>query len=104
MLSSPMMRQPGASHRWEILAQAVIAILAAVLLFWELTEKDLWQDEAATAVLAVRMLKSGRPMAYDGVNLLTIDMQDSDDEATLNRRTKDPKAAIEIGRASCTER
>jgi len=95
MLSSPMMRQPGASHRLEIPVQAVIVILAAFLLFWELTEKDLWQDEAATAVLAVRMLKYGRPMAYDGVNLLTIDMQDSDDEATLNRRTADPKAAID---------
>jgi hypothetical protein len=89
------MRQPGARRRSEIPVQAVIAILAAVLLFWGLTDKDLWQDEAATAVLATRMLKFGRPMAYDGVNLLTIDMQDDDDEATLNARTKDPKAAID---------
>ena len=89
------MRQPGASHRLEILVQAAILSLAAILLFWELTEKDLWQDEAATAVLATRMLKFGRPMAYDGVNLLTIDMQDSDDPATLAKRTRGPQAAID---------
>jgi hypothetical protein len=89
------MRQPGARRRSEIPVQAVIAILAVVLLFWGLTDKDLWQDEAATAVLATRMLKFGRPMAYDGVNLLTIDMQAGDAEATLNARTKDPKAAID---------
>jgi hypothetical protein len=89
------MRQPGRSSRSEILAQAAIGILAAILLFWGLTEKYLWQDEAATAVLAVRMLKFGRPMAYDGKNLLTIDMQDEDDDASVNRRTKDPQAAID---------
>jgi hypothetical protein len=95
MLRSTKMRQPGASQRWELPAQAAIVGLAAVLLFWALTDKDLWQDEAATAVLAVRMLKFGRPMAYDGVNLLTIDMQDEDDDAALSRRTRDPQAAID---------
>ena len=89
------MRQPGASHRSEILAQTAIFGLAAILLFWGLTEKYLWQDEAATAVLAVRMLKFGRPMAYDGKNLLTIDMQDEEDDDTIGRRTKDPQAAID---------
>ena len=89
------MRQPGASHRLDLLVQAAIVSLAAILLFWGLTAKDLWQDEAATAVLATRMLKFGRPMAYDGVNLLTIDMQDEDDDASLSRRTRDPKTAID---------
>jgi hypothetical protein len=89
------MRQPVASHRLEILEQAVIVGMAAILLFWGLTEKDLWQDEAATAVLATRMLRFGRPLAYDGVNLLTIDMQDDDDDASLSRRTADPRPAIE---------
>jgi len=83
------------SHKTELLAQAVIFGLAAILLFWGLTEKYLWQDEAATAVLAVRMLKFGRPMAYDGKNLLTIDMQDEDEDAELSKRTKDPQAAID---------
>src|ERR1700691_723393 len=95
MLSSPMMRQPGASHRSEILAQPAIFSLAAILLFWGLTEKYLWQDEAATAVLAVRMLKFGRPLAYDGKNLLTIDMEDEDDDASLSLRTKAPQAAVD---------
>jgi hypothetical protein len=89
------MRQPGGSLRLEILVAAAIVGLAAILLFWDLTAKDLWQDEAATAVLATRMLKFGRPLAYDGVNLLTIDMQDDDDDATLSRRDKGPKGAID---------
>ena len=54
-----------------------------------------WQDEAATAVLAVRMLKFGHPVAYDGVNLLTIDMEDEEEDATLSLRTKDPQKAID---------
>jgi hypothetical protein len=90
-----MMRQPGASQRVEIFAQAAIFGLAALLLFWALTEKYLWQDEAATAVLAVRMLQFGRPMAYDGKNLLTIDMQDEEEDAELSKRTKEPQAAID---------
>jgi hypothetical protein len=92
------MRQPGAIHNrfnLDISVQAVIVGLAAILLFWGLTEKDLWQDEAATAVLATRMLKFGRPLAYDGVNLLTIDMQDEDDDASLSLRTREPRPAIE---------
>jgi hypothetical protein len=90
-----MMREPGAGHRFETLAQAAIYGLAAILLFWALTEKYLWQDEAVTAVLAVRMMKFGRPMAYDGKNLLTTDMQDLDDDASLSKRTKEPQAAVD---------
>jgi hypothetical protein len=89
------MRKSGTSHKLEVVTQAAIFWLAAILLFWGLTEKYLWQDEAATAVLAVRMLKFGRPLAYDGKNLLTIDMQDEDDDAELSRRTKEPQAAID---------
>src|SRR5580692_749488 len=95
MQSTPL--KPG-SHRWEFLAQAVIYGVAAILLFWALTEKDLWQDEAATAVFAVRMLHYGRPIAYDGKNLLTTDMQDEDDDATISARTKDPQAAVDYYR------
>src|SRR5664279_1877388 len=95
MVSSPFMRQPCGTPRSEILAQAAIVGVAAILLFWGLTDKDLWQDEAATAVLAARMLRFGRPVAYDGVNLITIDMQDEDDDATLSRRTKNPQAAVD---------
>lgn len=94
MLSSTKMYKKGPTHRVEVFFQAGILAIAAVLLFWALTEKDLWQDEAATAVLATRLLKFGRPVAYDGKNLLTIDMQDDDDDASLSKRTKDPQSAI----------
>ncbi|MGD0346950.1 MAG: glycosyltransferase family 39 protein [Terracidiphilus sp.] len=90
-----MIRQPGARHRIEIVAQAAIFTLAAVLLFWNIAEHYLWQDEAATAVLAVRMLKFGEPMAYDGKNLITIDMQDDQEDAELSRRTREPQPAID---------
>ena len=89
-----MMRQPEGSPRLQILVQAAIVSAAAILLFWNLTAKDLWQDEAATAVLAVRMLKFGRPLAYDGVNLITIDINDKDEDAA-NGRTAAPQPAID---------
>jgi 4-amino-4-deoxy-L-arabinose transferase-like glycosyltransferase len=79
--------------RLEVPVQAVIAVVAAVLLFWGLTDRYLWQDEAATAVLATRMLKYGRPLAYDGVNLITTDVYDDDDDA-IARMAADPKAAV----------
>ena len=77
-------------YRLEGPAQAAIAGVAAILLFWGLTDKYLWQDEAATAVLATRLLKFGRPLAYDGVNLVTIDMFDKD----AGNWAGDPKAAV----------
>ena len=89
------MRQPGASHRLDILTQAVIAGLAALLLFWGLTDKYLWQDEANTAVLALRMLKYGRPLAYDGVNLVTLDYFATEDTETIGQRTGNPRAAVD---------
>jgi hypothetical protein len=81
-------------YRWEILAPAAIAGVATILLFWGLTEKYLWQDEAATAVLATRLLKFGRPLAYDGVNLITTDMFEEDEEAA-GQLTTDPQAAVD---------
>jgi hypothetical protein len=74
---------------------AVIVVLAAVLLFWRLGAVYLWQDEANTAVLAVRMLKYGKPLAYDGVNLLSSDNFTAEDRATIGTRTADPKAAVD---------
>jgi Dolichyl-phosphate-mannose-protein mannosyltransferase len=78
----------------DTLTQAILAGLAALLLFWGLTDKFLWQDEAATAVLAERMLKFGRPLAYDGVNLVTIDYFATEDTGAIGQRTGDPKAAV----------
>lgn len=69
--------------------------LAALLLLWGLTNRYLWQDEAATAVLAERMLQFGRPLAYDGVNLITIDWYRREDPATISQRTANPQAAVQ---------
>src|ERR1051326_4603427 len=62
------------SRLWaEVLILTFISTLAGVLLFWGLGRKYLWQDEAATAVLGERLLQYGKPLAYDGKNLVTID-------------------------------
>lgn len=65
------------------------------MLFWRLGAVYLWQDEANTAVLAKRMLHYGKPLAYDGVNLLTSDHFAVEDAATLDARTIDAKAAVD---------
>ena len=89
------MAPSGVNARREILTQAVLAGLSAVLLFWGLTGKYLWQDEAATAILAARMLKFGRPLAYDGVNLVTVDYFATEDIDTIGERTRDPQLAVD---------
>ena len=86
---------PAARNRWESVTPAIIAGLAALLLFWGLTDKYLWQDEAIMAVLATRMLQFGRPLAYDGVNLLTTDTFAGEDEQTIDARTTGPQAAVD---------
>jgi hypothetical protein len=82
-------------YRLELAVQAIIASLAAILLFWGLSDRYLWQDEAATAVLSARLLKFGRPLAYDGVNLITTDMFYLDEDA-ITRQAADPKAAVDF--------
>ena len=69
--------------------------LAATLLSWRLDAIYLWQDEANTAVLAKRLLQFGKPLAYDGVNLLTSDHFAVEDATTIDARTKDPRAAVD---------
>ena len=77
---------------WAVLA--VIATAAAVLLFWRLGAVYLWQDEANTAVLAARMLESGKPLAYDGTNLLTNDNFGAEETATIGQRTTSADAGV----------
>ncbi|HEX3819943.1 MAG TPA: hypothetical protein VHW45_06410 [Candidatus Sulfotelmatobacter sp.] len=79
-----------------IVAPAVLAGVGMFLLFSRLGTPYLWQDEAATAVLAQRMLRFGRPLSYDGVNLITIDHFAAEDSSTIDRRTKDPQAAVQF--------
>ncbi len=71
----------------DLAALLLIARAAAVLLFTNLGVRHLWQDEVANAVLRERMLKLGKPLAYDGVNLVTTDHAGSEDEASLDQRT-----------------
>lgn len=78
-----------------IVLPALLAGMSALLLLWGFSDKYLWQDEAQTAVLAERLLRFGRPLAYDGVNLITIDQIVMEDAATVDQRTADPKAAIQ---------
>jgi len=98
MLSLHPLLQMNNSRAWKsssiILSQMVVACMAALLLLWGLGTPYLWQDEAATAVLAQRMLRLGRPLAYDGVNLITIDHWAAEEKATIDQRTRDPQAAI----------
>lgn len=86
---------PAAWRGWSIVAPAVAGGLASLLLLWGLAGKYLWQDEAATAVLATRMLRFGRPLAYDGVNFITTDHFVAEDSRTIGQRTSDPKTAVD---------
>lgn len=74
---------------------AAVVCLAAASLGWNVGQPCLWQDEAATAVLAQRMLRYGKPIGYDGRNLITMDF-DSPDEtpASLARRTSSAEAGV----------
>ena len=71
-----------------------IAAAAALLLFWDLGSPYLWQDEAATAILGERLFEHGKPLAYDGKNLVSMDSFADEDLATIDQRTADPESAI----------
>ena len=79
-----------------IVASAILVGVASFLLFSRLGTPYLWQDEAATAVLAQRMLRFGRPLSYDGMNLITIDHFAAEDSNTIDQRTRDPQAAVQF--------
>ncbi len=70
----------------------VIFIICASVLCCNLGARYLWQDEAATAVLAQRMMSYGRPLAYDGNNLITMDIYSAGETEKL--RSGDPAEAI----------
>lgn len=48
----------------------ILTVLAVWLLFANLGNQYLWQDEAETALLGRRVLEYGYPRAYDGKNLM----------------------------------
>src|SRR6185503_13510160 len=59
---------------------AILAFIAAILIFTNLGRDYLWEDEGDTAALASNILKFGVPKAWDGAAFL-----DSDHGARLNR-------------------
>lgn len=91
---TPFPEHDAVRGRWRLVAPALAGIVASILLFWGLGEKYLWQDEANTAVLATRILRFGRPLAYDGVNLLTIDHFVGEDVVNIEKRTADPNLSV----------
>ena len=75
-------------------AIAVVLLCALLLLTWRLGAVYLWQDEAQTAVLAERMLRYGKPLAYDGRNVITMDSLADEDSSSIDQRTGDADAAL----------
>ncbi len=53
-----------------------IFIIASILLFSNLGNQYMWQDEAETASLAKNILRFGLPKVYDGRNIILLDMFD----------------------------
>ncbi|MGA2735105.1 MAG: glycosyltransferase family 39 protein [Syntrophobacteraceae bacterium] len=70
-----------------------VFIISAGMLCWNLGARYLWQDEADTAVLAQRMMSYGRPLAYDGRNLITLDLYFPEKAQELP--TGDPAEAVQ---------
>ncbi len=70
-------------------------LVAAALCLWNLGGKYLWQDEAACALLAERWIRLGKPFAWDGTNLVTMDEFRADrGAAELDRHTRDAASAV----------
>jgi hypothetical protein len=88
----PGARPLGLGHA---IALVCTAALAAVLLFWNLGVRYLWQDEAACAVLAQRLYATGAPRGWDGRNLITMDEFRGDEVAQLAPLAHDERRMIE---------
>lgn len=74
---------------------ACLAVAATALLFQSLDARYLWQDEAACAVLATRMMETGKPLGYDGRNLITMDEYRVEDAPVLTKLASDPEAMVQ---------
>jgi hypothetical protein len=59
-----------ASSRSDGVLWAILG-LAAILLFWGIGDRSLWQDEAETALLGKNILRFGRPLAFDDANVIS---------------------------------
>ena len=56
---------------YPILVAIIIVITGAILIFSNLSNRYLWEDEAETALLARNILTYGIPKAFDGKNLIS---------------------------------
>ncbi|MBI5432241.1 MAG: hypothetical protein HZA52_05350 [Planctomycetes bacterium] len=56
--------------------------------------RALWQDEAATALLGKSFVEHGRPLAWDGKNLVTMDDFRAGEEAAIGAAMKSIETAI----------
>ncbi len=78
----------------DLAALALVSLVATVVIFWGLGRPYLWQDEAATAVLAERMMRFGKPIGYDGRNLITMDYALTGDVEALPTIAGEPGGAV----------
>jgi hypothetical protein len=53
------------------IAVAGLLLVGALLIFPNLDDRYLWDDEAETALLAKNVLRFGVPVAWDGVSLIS---------------------------------
>jgi len=72
---------------WATSAVAGLLLLAALLIFPNLDDRYLWDDEAETALLAKNVLRFGVPVAWDGVSLISQECGSDYDSNYLWRQT-----------------
>jgi len=78
-------------HRW---AAWLVFVAALAWLSIGAGRRALWQDEASTALLGERLLETGRPLAFDGTNLLTMDDFRAEEEAEIGAAMKSTSSAL----------
>ncbi|MCC6409838.1 MAG: hypothetical protein IT453_21980 [Planctomycetes bacterium] len=72
----------------------LVFALALVWLSIGAGRRALWQDEAATALLGKSLVEHGRPLAWDGKNLVTMDDFRAGEEAAIGAAMKSVETAI----------
>ncbi len=72
----------------------LVGVTAMAWLVHRLDQRFLWQDEAMTAVLGERLMRFGRPMGYDGKNLITMDIMGEHEEKAFPEQTTSVEKSI----------
>jgi 4-amino-4-deoxy-L-arabinose transferase-like glycosyltransferase len=60
-----------AAPRLHRLLPVALFVIACVLIFPNLGDRNLWQDEAETALIAKNILRTGLPLGWDGRQFVT---------------------------------